>query len=136
MIVNFHRIAKTNLVLSDGLRIPAGTHICFPSGPFSRDNSIVASADKFAGFRWSDGRTHKSMTSIGIDNMHFGFGRQACPGRAFAVIMMKMILSRLITEYEMQFKDGTMERPANLVNGEQIFPNLGTKVFLKKIGSA
>lgn len=76
------------------------------------------------------------MTSIGIDNMHFGFGRQACPGRAFAVIMMKMILSRLITEYEMQFKDGTMERPANLVNGEQIFPNLGTKVFLKKIGSA
>lgn len=133
--MNFHRIVKSNLILSDGFHIPAGTHICFPSGPFSRDDSIVVYADKFSGFRWSDGPTQKPLVTLGVDNMHFGFGRQACPGRVFAATMMKVLLSRLITEYKMKFEDGVVKRPANLVNGEQIFPNLWAKVLVKKIGS-
>lgn len=64
--------------------------------------------------------------------MHFGFGRQACPGRAFAATSMKVILSRLIDEYEVRFDEEVVERPVNIVNGEQIMPNMRTLVFMRK----
>lgn len=35
-------------------------------------------------------------------------------------------------EYEVKFEDGVTERPANIVNGEQIMPNMRTLVFIKK----
>lgn len=77
----------------------------------------------------------KSLITIGVDNMHFGFGRQACPGRAFAATSMKVILSRLIAEYEVRFEEeerAVEERPVNIVNGEQIMPNMRTLVFIRK----
>lgn len=74
----------------------------------------------------------KSLITIGVDNMHFGFGRQACPGRAFAATAMKAILSRLISEYDVRFEERVVRRPANIVNGEQIMPNMKTLVFIRK----
>ena len=159
--VSFHRIVKEPLTLSDGLHLPEGTHICFPSGPISKDPSFVANPDAFDGFRWcldpgdrfalveskdtvdngSKKRQTTSMTqststsfvSISVTNMHFGAGRQACPGRFFAANTIKAILSRIIMDYEFRFDKGfSGRRPPNLLVGEHILPNTSTPVLFRK----
>lgn len=169
--VSFHRIVKQPLTLSDGLLIPKGTHICFPSGPMSKDPAFIDNPHVFDGFRWcqdpndrnalnpvANGTTYAnnehasekqasekkhlpnlapststSFVSISPANMHFGFGRQACPGRFFAANTIKAIMSRIIMDYDLKFEDGqTGRRPGNIVVGEHIFPNTHSVVMFRK----
>lgn len=164
-IVSMHRIVKTPLTLSDGLHLPKGVHICFPSGPISKDPKFIPNPDIFDGFRWCqdpadrDALTPSSIAlngnaemekkeadetppapspttsfiSISPSNMHFGFGRQACPGRFFAASTIKAIMSRIIMDYEFKFEgDRVGWRPANIGIGEHIFPNTNTRVLFRK----
>lgn len=169
--VSFHRIVKEPLTLSDGLLIPKGAHVCFPSGPMSKDPAFIDNPDAFDGFRWcqepsdrnalhptANGTTHAnkehaggklcngkqsssklvpststSFVNISPANMHFGFGRQACPGRFFAANTIKAIMSRIIMDYELKFEDSQAgHRPANIVVGEHIFPNTHAAVLFRK----
>lgn len=157
--VSFHRIVKQPLTLSDGLCIPAGTHICFPSGPISKDPAFVSNPHAFDGFRWCQDpqdrdaltasekhpsqekphptslapSTSTSFVSISASNMHFGFGRQACPGRFFAANTLKAIFSWIVMEYEFKFEEKQgRRRPANLVVGEHVLPNMSTRVMFRK----
>lgn len=109
----------------------------------SRDSSIVPNADTFDAFRWcygSDSSTSspKSFVTISETHMHFGFGRQACPGRVFAATAMKIVLSRFLLDYEVVFEDhGETKkqrptRPSNIVNGEQILPSFRATVLIRK----
>ncbi|RDW93076.1 cytochrome P450 [Aspergillus mulundensis] len=137
--VNVQRIAKETLVFKDGLVIPKGTYICFAAGPLSRDPELVEEPETFDGFRWCNdkqdnkyGRNH-SLVTLSKLNLHFGYGRQACPGRFFADNASKAILSRLLVEYDIKFPEGKEgKRPWNVRNGEQIFPNMFTKVLIRK----
>lgn len=161
-IVSMHRIVKEPLTLSDGLHLPKGVHICFPSGPISKDPNFVSNPAIFDGFRWcqdpadrnalratsitSNGDVGEdkekpslapspttSFISISPSNMHFGFGRQACPGRFFAAGTIKAIMSRIIMDYEFKFEDDRVGwRPANIGIGEHIFPNTQTRVLFRK----
>lgn len=169
--VSFHRIVKEPLTLSDGLLLPKGTHVCFPSGPMSKDPVFIDNPDIFDGFRWcqdpndrnalnrtANGTTHASkehnsekpgirkqynsnqvpststsFVTISPANMHFGFGRQACPGRFFAAITIKAIMSRIIMDYELKFEESQAgRRPSNIVVGEHIFPNTHSAVLFRK----
>ncbi|KAF4208470.1 hypothetical protein CNMCM8980_005774 [Aspergillus fumigatiaffinis] len=130
-----HRMVMEKMVLSDGLVLEKGTHICFPSKPMGMDDSIIEGALTFKGFRWCEDPEARStsLVSISPSNMHFGYGRQACPGRFFAANTNKAILSRLIADYEFKFvDDNNNKRPRNLTLGEQIMPNMHTKILLRK----
>ncbi|KAJ5146395.1 uncharacterized protein N7515_000959 [Penicillium bovifimosum] len=155
--LTFHRIVKQPLTLKDGLVLPVDTHICFPAGPISRDEAFITNPTVFDGFRWCHAPRDRfaltpelinsneneqdkksaslasSFVSIALTHMHFGFGRQACPGRFFAVNTLKAILSRIILDYEFKFVDGLEgERPANLVIGEHIIPSMSAEMLFRK----
>ncbi|KAE8135534.1 cytochrome P450 [Aspergillus pseudotamarii] len=132
--VSAQRVLRRPLTLSDGNTLPKGTHICFPSGPMSRDPAIAPDPLSFDGFRWCKDLNSPdgSITDVCPANLHFGFGRQACPGRFFGVTIAKAIMSRLLAEYDLKFEDGQTGRPENIVNGEQIMPSICTKVLIKK----
>ncbi|KAI9369508.1 cytochrome P450 [Aspergillus egyptiacus] len=133
--VNVQRIAKENIIFSDGFTIPKGTHISFPAGPLSRDPDVVPDPETFDGFRWcKDPKPQSnSLVSINEANLHFGYGRQACPGRFLGANTAKIIISRLITEYDMKFPEGKEgKRPMNFRNGEQIIPNIYATVLIKR----
>ncbi|KAF7716423.1 Cytochrome P450 monooxygenase [Penicillium ucsense] len=163
--LSMHRIVREPLTLSDGLHLPKGIHICFPSGPVSKDPAFVFNPAVFDGFRWcqdprdrdvlkfsslrssnqigNEAKTPNgvnlnatpvtSFISISPANMHFGFGRQACPGRFFAANTIKAILSRLIMEYDFKFENNQVGwRPANIGIGEHVFPNTQTVVLLRR----
>ncbi|KAL3462588.1 cytochrome P450 [Aspergillus heterothallicus] len=139
--VNVQRITKEPLVFSDGLTIPANTHICFASGPLSRDPANLPypnlDPSTFDGFRWCRdlyARNNK-LVSMSPSNLHFGYGRQVCPGRHFAANTSKAILSRLLVEYDMKFEEGKEgRRPLNIRNGEQIMPNFYATVLIRRTG--
>ena len=132
--VSMNRIARQCITLSDGLVIPQGTHICFASGPLARDPDLIPQPQPFDGLRWSLNTEDKtnSFVSIGPTNMHFGFGRQACPGRFFAAYSIKAIMSRLLMEYDFKLADGQKKRPRNIRNGEQIMPNVWATLLIRK----
>ncbi|KAJ5919975.1 hypothetical protein N7454_009810 [Penicillium verhagenii] len=89
---------------------------------------------------WEDGRalslvpsTSTSFVSISPSSMHFGAGRQACPGRFFAACTTKAIFSKIIMDYEFKYEDGRGDqRPQNLCVGEHILPNTSTPVLFRK----
>lgn len=77
--------------------------------------------------------TSTSLVSISPANMHFGFGRQACPGRFFAANTIKAIMSRIIMDYDLKFEDSQAgRRPGNIVVGEHIFPSTNSAVLFRK----
>ncbi|KAK1499410.1 ent-kaurene oxidase [Colletotrichum cuscutae] len=51
--------------------------------------------------------------------MAFGFGRHACPGRFFAATEIKMLIARLLLEYDIRMPEGVMERYKNIVRGDR-----------------
>lgn len=128
-----YRIVRKSITLSDGFVLPKGVQICFAAGPLTLDSEVVPEALPFDGLRWALNPEckHNSFVSMGPANMHFGYGRQACPGRFFAASSIKAVMSRLIMEYDFKFKDGKT-RPKNLFNGEQIMPNLFVPIFMRK----
>lgn len=48
--------------------------------------------------------------------MHFGFGRQACPGRFFASAAIKCIIIHLLDDFEVKLVDDK-GRPENTIKG-------------------
>jgi cytochrome P450 monooxygenase len=124
---------KHDLTLSDGLLLPKGTHICMAAGPISRDPAVIENPEVFDAFRFLKQKVPASrFVSTGPSHMHFGLGRYACPGRFFASVVMKLILSRFLVEYEFHFAPGQTERPRNLLIGDKIVPNVSTPIFIKK----
>ncbi|CAI7628935.1 unnamed protein product [Penicillium bialowiezense] len=109
------------------------THICMASGPVSRDPDVVKDPETFDAFRYTKQNAQTSgFVSTGSQHMHFGLGRYACPGRFFASFVMKLILSRLLMDYEFKFAPGQTERPKNLLIGDKIVPNVSTAIFIKR----
>lgn len=103
------------VTLRDGTVIPEGTVIAFPSLEHHLDNKPVTPCtdsttfDPMRSYRMrqvpGEDRLHRAgMTSS--SNLSFGYGNQACPGRHFAVAEIKMIVVRLLKEFEFKFLPG------------------------------
>jgi len=131
--LSFFRNVKEDITLSDGLRLPAGIQICVASGPIARDTSLLPGADTFDGFRWArQGDKQEFFVTTTPKNLHFGYGKYACPGRFFASNEIKIILTRLLLEYEFRFQETQKERPKNLWMEEKMSPNPRTKVLFRR----
>lgn len=132
-LVSFHRVVKKDLVLSDGLRLPKGTHICMASGPIGMDTKYVSDPTTFDAFRYVDGdKAQSQFVHTSATSMHFGLGRYACPGRFFATFVLKAILSRFLVEYEFRFGPDQVGRPKNMLLGDKIVPNTSVDVYVRK----
>ncbi|KAL5338067.1 cytochrome P450 [Aspergillus crustosus] len=141
---NVHRMTKQPIIFTDGFTLPTGTYFVFPSGPLSLDPSFVKKPLIFDGYRWcreqslmtqTQTRNYQSLVTINETNLHFGYGRDACPGRFFAAHASKALLCRLLIEYDIKLlddQDGV--RPANIRNGEHVIPNIFTQVLVQKSG--
>lgn len=65
------------------------------------------------------------------DNLAFGYGKLACPGRAFSVGEIKLILARLLSQYEFRFPDG-QGRPLNMYADENVFPDPKARIMMRR----
>ncbi|KAF2128092.1 putative cytochrome P450, partial [Dothidotthia symphoricarpi CBS 119687] len=138
-LLGFHRIVQNPITLSDGTRLPTGTHICLASEATSKDARLIPHADKFDGFRYykmgqNSEEAHKhQFATTDKNHLHFGHGKYACPGRFLAANELKIVLASLITRYDMKYPEG-QARPANLNADEFLYSDPATKVLLRRTG--
>lgn len=66
-------------------------------------------------------------------NLFFGYGKHACPGRFFAANEIKMILARSILEYDIKNVDGVEGRMKNIENGRSSTPDAAKQLMFKKV---
>ncbi|KAI1428890.1 cytochrome P450 [Xylaria sp. FL1777] len=132
------RIALEPLTLKDGTHIPKGSRICWAGSSHMNDPSVTPRPEVFDPMR-SYRKRHSSADQMNKhlagqtspDNLGFGYGKLACPGRHFAVGVTKLVLARLLVEYEFKFPDHVTSRPKTLNADEFLFTDPGTKIMMR-----
>jgi cytochrome P450 len=133
-LLSYHRVMMQDHVLNDGTLLPQGAHIAMPVNAIQ--NSVTPDAATFDPMRYYnlrqlDGQRHlHQFVTTEKDILNFGHGKYACPGRFFAALEIKIILVRLIMDYDWKLPEG-QGRPANLHAHEFIFPNQKGVLYMK-----
>ncbi len=76
-------------------------------------------------------RSQPQYVSTGVDSMHFGLGKYACPGRFFAAAQLKLIMAYLLLRYDMKLPPGT-GRPPNIESNVTTNPDPTKYVLMKR----
>ena len=134
--VGFKRILREPITLSDGIKLPKDGYICVVTE--SRLQDDIAPPGTFDGFRYikkslePGARASRiQYSSTDSDHIHFGHGRYACPGRFVASLEIKMVLARILLDYDIKFPDG-QGRPGNMTVLELSFQDPRGRVMLRK----
>ncbi|TVY78489.1 Cytochrome P450 monooxygenase ccsG, partial [Lachnellula suecica] len=131
------RIPTAPWKFNDGLEIPAGTTMAFPSYHHNFDPAIHPNPETFDARRHLRKRegidTHKfHFASASEDMLGWGVGRHACPGRFFAQETLNLLLIQLLTRYEFKYPDGTEEIPRFLPMNLFLVPNPALPILVKE----
>lgn len=108
-----------------------------PSYSILQDPSIVDNPGEFDGFRYKKIRqdpkqaNRHQYATTDCNNIHFGHGKYACPGRFFASHAVKMIVGQLILDYDFKFPEG-QGRPRNLFMDENVYPDPSARLLIRK----
>ena len=135
-LLSMHRVMLQNHKLSDGTVLPKGAHVSMAVNAIQNDPEVTPHPDLFDGLRYyklrqQDGESHLHQFSTTQDKvLNFGHGANSCPGRFFASLEIKIILVRLIMDYDWKLREG-QSRPANLRAHEFIFPNPDGELLMK-----
>jgi len=129
LTLTFQRIARETITLSDGVVIPKGSTLFSPANAINFDPDLYPNPDTFDGLRFyklrhatPENEKKFQLTSLTVEQMQFGAGRHACPGRAIASHQVKLILAYLLEKYEFKLKDGE-GRPKVINFQTNQFPN-------------
>ncbi|OJJ76277.1 hypothetical protein ASPBRDRAFT_26756 [Aspergillus brasiliensis CBS 101740] len=109
--VTFERKVIEPFSLLDGTRLHAGEHIAAPAFHVGWDPEYIENPEVFDGLRFhrlrnNQGGLSASTTgkyhyvSVNETSLHFGYGRNACPGRWFTAIQIKLFLGLLLVRYD------------------------------------
>ncbi|KAI0392801.1 cytochrome P450 [Xylariaceae sp. FL0594] len=123
-------VLKHPLVLQGGLELPVGTRFGFATEAMQKDAD-----DTFDGFRYVGGPSadQSTSTTVSPSNLAFGYGTHACPGRFFAIRLVKMVVMTLLLDYEIEW-DGppVAQRPEPLWIEGQYIPNGSQKIKITR----
>lgn len=80
-------------------------------------------------------RTRESYQFVSVtkENTSFGFGRHACPGRFFAANEIKLIMARVLLQFDVRFPEGVGERYPNFYAGSVSGPDPTGVVEFRRI---
>lgn len=136
-LLSMHRVLLQRVVLSDGTVLPRKAHISMAVNAIQNDPDITPEPEVFDGLRYyklrqREGESHLHQFSTTQDRiLNFGHGPNSCPGRFFASLEIKVILVRLVMDFEFKFKHGN-KRPENLRAHEFIFPNPDAEILMRR----
>ncbi|KAH6645042.1 cytochrome P450 [Truncatella angustata] len=133
-----NRYATESFTFSDGLHVPKGALIGWVGIHNQIDPDITPDPKHFDPTR-SYRKRHSSLDEEtkhlagqpSRENLSFGYGSQACPGRHIAVSVVKMVVSRLLLDYEFK-SSGEKDKPKSIHLLEFIFPDPAAKLMMRK----
>lgn len=103
-------MAETNVTLSDGTVLPKGS-LCIVLADFS-DPNVYPEPEKFDPWRFVTARERPGeenawhMVTVAPEQMTFGIGQHACPGRFFAANEVKIALCHMLLKYDWRWVPG------------------------------
>jgi cytochrome P450 len=108
-----------------------------PTVAINFDEDLYPDPDTFDGLRFYKLR-HSSpenekkfqLTSLTKEQMQFGLGRHACPGRHIASHQVKLILVHLLEKFEFKLKDGE-GRPKTVLFQTNQFPDPSGEIMFR-----
>ncbi|KAF4483853.1 Cytochrome P450 monooxygenase gliF [Colletotrichum fructicola Nara gc5] len=124
------------LRLTTGHTIPPGFLVMVRAQPINLSPKLYPEPEKFDAFRFSRMREQPGQemkfqhTSTGNDNINFGHGIWACPGRFFASAQIKVVAAHLIRNFDMRLTPGE-KKPVPQYGGLAIFPDAVAQVELR-----
>lgn len=144
--VTGRRKALEPFKFSDGSSLNVGDWVCIPMVAMMNDPQRYQNPEQFDGYRFTDAnatlrsgetspktpdKAETSLTDASFDWPIWGVGQMSCPGRWFASLIMKLILVRVLTGYDVYMPE---------TKGSRVFswrtsfiPKEGTMVSFRKI---
>ncbi|KAI0386387.1 cytochrome P450 [Hypomontagnella monticulosa] len=145
-LARFQRWVAKSVTLSDGTYLPAGYMVEAAHALAVQDPNMYRNPEKFEPRRFLDLRNGTAEDPLGYKNkeqyqfstvtkdfMHFGFGRHSCPGRFFAANEIKLIIARILMDYDIRMPDGLTERYANIEKSTGSFPDPTKTILFKRV---
>ncbi|PTB65505.1 cytochrome P450 [Trichoderma citrinoviride] len=138
-VATYQRKVMIPVKLSNGFQIPAGTVVQCNTNILDETPSAWGDAHAFDGFRFYRLRENPEdankfqFASPSYDSMQFGFGNDACPGRFFASNQIKIVLSHILSSYDIKFDDSVKGRPKNFMFEVNVLADPTVKVLFKKL---
>ncbi|KAF2131134.1 cytochrome P450 monooxygenase-like protein [Dothidotthia symphoricarpi CBS 119687] len=138
---SFGRRVLKGITLSNGQYLPPGVTIEAPSHAVYADSQNYPESEKFDGLRHYKLRhsgtvidnARNQFVTTNETNLGWGYGRHACPGRFFAANEIKMILARLILNYDFKMPDEQTERYPQIEIGKTSMPNPAKTLLFRKV---
>lgn len=136
-LLSMHRVMLQDHQFTDNTVIPRNAHVSMAVNAIQNDPEVTPEPEIFDGLRYyklrqHEGESHLHQFSTTEEKiLNFGHGANSCPGRFFASLEIKIILVRLIMDYEYRFPDGK-GRPDNLKAHEFIFPNPDGELLIRR----
>ena len=135
--LSFHRIMRQDFVLSDGTKLPNGSHVCMATQAIQNDPATTPDPTNFNPLRY-----YKLRQRPGEEYLHqfanadrtalnFGYGKNSCPGRFFASLEIKIIVTKLLMDFDLKLIPG-QQRPRNTTVHEFIVPDMTAKILFKR----
>ncbi|KAK5628872.1 hypothetical protein RRF57_004587 [Xylaria bambusicola] len=139
IILGPQRLALQSLTLRDGTHIEAGTKISFANYHHMHDPEVVPDPNTFDPMRSyrkrqaspEEHHRHQAWLTDINENLSFGYGNQACPGRFFAVAEVKMVIARFLDNFEFKFPEGK-SRPLMKFADENSFIDPSARLLMRK----
>ncbi|KAL0938403.1 cytochrome p450 [Colletotrichum truncatum] len=147
----FIRRMKRNFVLSDGTKLPKHAMVAVNVlDTFTKQAYVGPDPEHYNPYRFVDWRMNRQPDPLGMEsgkeaayqfvsvtreNMWFGWGKHACPGRFFAANEIKLILASLLLDYDMKMPDdsGVKGRYPNLEMGQMSFPDPTKSIMVRRV---
>lgn len=128
-VLNYNRLIRKDVRLSDGTILPAGAMVSMAGAARSKDPTLYASPREFQARRFID-KEWGLFSSTAAGDSWFGYGPQACPGRWYADVQIKLLLATLLIRYNLAFADGQTKRPPEIKADEKILPDPKQQIVL------
>lgn len=136
-----HREVVRGFRLSNGQWVPRGATVELPSRAVYLDPAHYPDANAFDGlrhFRQRQGgaaRDHarNQFVTSNEENLMFGLGRHACPGRFFAANEIKILLAKILLAFDFKNEDGSLERYPDMEVGPLIAPDHHKELVFQKV---
>ncbi|OBS27872.1 hypothetical protein FPOA_01814 [Fusarium poae] len=132
----FQRAAIADMTLPDGTFVPKGTKLEINTCSIHADKDLYENPGEFDGLRFykmrqGPGQEAKyQYSSVGREDLSWGFGRHACPGRYLSAINIKLIMSELLMNYDIKLCDGA-SRPPNIEFEVLCSPDPNYEILMK-----
>ncbi|KAM7195868.1 Cytochrome P450 [Rhypophila sp. PSN 637] len=125
------------LDIGNGMFVPAGTRIAFPTLHMQLDPDLYQDASRFDAFRFSRPAEEAQSAEHRQDLMYtptpgflpFGYGRKACPGRWYVSQTVKQALAYLVLHYDVELVEPGPDRKALL---NTMIPPTGTPLRIRR----